>query len=1253
MWSLRVEGRRLSIVLGRASLPGGAELGELVVELPHVSFPFDFREGIERFRHHRGVAEDLTLRIDARVVLDWLNVVSGGQVTGQAYDDQLVLAGRTETGTRWTMRARLVPDATGPADGGGREEGEPLLQLSLFGIRAYGPTNEPWPRLAERVIDLLPKELVVDRGLTTARLRCVRVAVAWALSGLGWKLPELGRLEGLGVELREGRFQARFASAPETAGAATRPGRGELFASAGEAEAWEAAPVRGAFERFIEDLELKRHHGQVDRLLGEGRVREALAEVYRALDGPPRPGFLAERLIGICATQPILHDEGERVCRALLEVAPGWEPALVGLAAIALGRGRPEEAAVQLERLLAGLDAASDREDATAADLTLAQILRDFAPEESRAALHRVLERSPDHEEALAELIALAEAEGDVRSALPLYKRLLFAARSKARTREAGLRLARFALLRNEPEDARVLLKVVLEAAPDDLEAQLALADVESQEGNGLEALRILEDALRHIPPSDAASLVKVIAKLARLLLDTLADPARARRVLWRAGDLARVEGKDALELARLALGAKEAVLALRFTELVPSEAAEWAEAQAVRAEAHLGKNDPQSALRAVLGVLEREPDHEGALAMLETSAPDPARREWLVHQLHASARRVAAGEPRARILHRVSRLYESLGLTWDAMAPLSEAVYEATESPRFLPRAERLMELQASFGLWPDHQRVGALRLARLQSLGLADEGAIEARVGLLLGLGRAALDELGDPAGARAFLEEASRLSPRSIDAQELLARALEAELQRGAASSSGTAVAQLAAVMNRLEALRSDDAGRDNARLRLAELQLDRLGSPGQARATLSRLSHFQDARRESLARRAGLTPAPRPAWGDAAPLESSPRAPAPRRDLFAEAVAAADRGDEALAGELLAELLAASPNHVAAAELLEVLAPPAAEPRWAPEFTAEPASARHVANAPAQPFPVAIEAAPEPPSRVAAMLAEARALDRLEDERDARRRGTGTPSADDFDTPAPASQRVVDAKAMEGDRIDEALAEATRAYFEGDLGRARDELEAVLALDPDVVTALELLQEVLGALGDHAARAQVLHKLVETVFDAASTRGYLRLLGDSWDAAGEAAAARDAWVRYLRLDPSDDDLFSRVTASLEAEDDASAHDLLAELHEARAELYGEVADQARPGGDPAAGRALLVAAREHFKADDFEAAAETLDEVLAILGDDPEALDLVVRNELARGRLDAAKGAAKRLLPALLPGAERDWIAHLAS
>src|SRR5690606_35742382 len=207
------------------------------------------------------------------------------------------------------------------------------------GMRAYGPTHEPWPRLAERVLDLVPKAMIVERGLTTAKIRCVRAALAWVLAGLGWKLPDLGQLVAHGVELREGRFVARF----------SRADAGERLVAEldeGEGGTWEAGRVRGAFERFVEDLELKRHHGQVDRLLGEGRVREALAEVYRALDGPPRPGFLAERLIGIAATQPILHDEGERVCRALRQLSPPSEPALWGMAAIALRPRLPEAAAM-------------------------------------------------------------------------------------------------------------------------------------------------------------------------------------------------------------------------------------------------------------------------------------------------------------------------------------------------------------------------------------------------------------------------------------------------------------------------------------------------------------------------------------------------------------------------------------------------------------------------------------------------------------------------------------------------------------------------------------------------------------------------------------------------------------------------------------------------------------------------------------------------------------------------------------------
>ena len=469
--------------------------------------------------------------------------------------------------------------------------------------------------------------------------------------------------------------------------------------------------------------------------------------------------------------------------------------------------------------------------------MTLASILADFAPDESRAALERVLLRSPDHEEALSELIALAERDGDVRHALPLYKRLLFAARSKARTREAGLRLARFALQRNEPEDARVLLKVVLEASPDDLEAQVALAEVETREGRAQDALRILEDALRKLPPSDTPRLVKLITLLGRLLLEVLADPAKARRVLWRAGDLSRMEAADAVELSRLALLAREPTLSLRFSELV-DDGQEWPEAQALRAEALVMRGDSRAALQAVLAVLSREPDHERALGLLETVTPDGSSREWLVHQLQESANHVASEEARARILHRVALLFQSMGLGFDALTPLEEAVFLAPDAERFEDRAARLMELQREFGLWSDYLRIGAQRLVKMRAGGLADEGAILRRVELLTALGQTALNEVDDLPAARTWLEEATRLSPRALGAQELLADTLLRQIAQAQGALRKAVATALSGVLTRLAALRSDAAGQDEARVLLAELQLDELMAAGQARATFIR-------------------------------------------------------------------------------------------------------------------------------------------------------------------------------------------------------------------------------------------------------------------------------------------------------------------------------------------------------------------------------------------------------------------------------
>src|SRR5690606_20860428 len=110
----------------------------------------------ERFRHHRGDAELLEIAVDARALLDWLHRVSGGRIGGTAHDDTLVLSGRTRHGARYTVRARVIADGGRPSG----DDDEPTLVLSLFQVRVYGNVTEPWPVLAGRVIDLLPKELI-------------------------------------------------------------------------------------------------------------------------------------------------------------------------------------------------------------------------------------------------------------------------------------------------------------------------------------------------------------------------------------------------------------------------------------------------------------------------------------------------------------------------------------------------------------------------------------------------------------------------------------------------------------------------------------------------------------------------------------------------------------------------------------------------------------------------------------------------------------------------------------------------------------------------------------------------------------------------------------------------------------------------------------------------------------------------------------------------------------------------------------
>lgn len=882
-WMLRIEDGRVSLAMEQAPLATGAVLDELAVELPYVEFPFDFREGIERFRHHRGLAQSASVSMEARLLLDWIHRLSEGTVSGRTLDDVLVLTGRTDDGVRYTARARLLPDPAGP-----NPDEEPTLLVSVYGVRVYGVIDEPWPALAGRLLDLLPEALVVDRTLTAARIRIVKPLLVPLLAEMGWKLPEWRTLEARGVEIRSGRVTARFESA-----SVARPEVVDL-ATLGDAR------VRRSMERFVEDLDLKRHHGQIDRLLEEGQAREALAEVYRALEGPPVPGFLAERLIGISASRPILYDEGERVCRALLEVSRDDHAALCGLVAIALGRGQVEEATVHLERLVESLAGRSEREDATAADLTLAELLAQPDPQEARAALARVLERSPDHEEALEILIHLAEQAGDEDATVPLYKRLLFSSRSPERTREAGLRLARHALSLHETEDAHVFLRVVLEAFPHDAEVQLALADVHAFNGRLGEAARVLVTALRAVAPSDSPLLVRVVSRLAELAIDDLHEPGRARRALWRAVDAPELSHEQSLNLADLALRAEDPDLVVRYASRVDREAEVWPRAGVLLARAYLRRGDREEALGAALEVLETQPGDPRALELLEQAAAGVEVRERLLYRLRTAVADIEEPLVRARLHRSLARLYESLDLTSDAIGPYEVVLDAAADTPDAHQVAERLLELYAQHGMWRQHQ-------ALCQRLLDAMEDAVD-RVPLLLRFGRVALQELATPAIARVALAEAAELAPRRVPVLEALWKTLEA-LQETEA---------LVPVLRRLETIHGDEGQRGRAAIRLAELLLDVLEAPGQARVILARLPQqvASDARVNPLRRRAGMPPVDAP---DVALVPSD----ASVEGLYNRAIVLADCSDNQAALRVLDTLLARHPGYQPALELLGVL------------------------------------------------------------------------------------------------------------------------------------------------------------------------------------------------------------------------------------------------------------------------------------------------------------------------------------------
>ncbi len=1192
VWGLRIDGDQIALVLQNATLPLGGRVGELVVGLPNVTLPFDFSDGLAGFRHHRGVALGAHLSLDLDTLFGHLFARTAGLVSGRAVGGGMVFSGHTEQGARFTVRARVVPDL---ADSDLVDE--PTLLVSLYDLRVYGRTDHPWPLLAGRVFDALEPQWIVEQTLTTVRLAVLRELLSWALTDLGWKLPSLSALGLRAAHVDDGRLELRFS--------------GEVPGDWVTIDASTVDAGQESFERFIEDLELKQHHGAVDRCLQQGQFREAMAAIYRTMEGPLEPGYLAERLIGICATNPVLFDEGDKVCREVLTRSPGYPTALCGLASIAMGRGLMEEAAVHFERLSTALVATAERQDAIAADLTLAESLRAIDAREARAALERILERAPDHEEALEALVRLAAEAGNEAEAQGLYKRLLFAARTPGRTRESGLALARHAMRRGEPQEARVYLEVVLEAVPSDLDARMALADVAARGGDDELAMRTLDEALRQAHPSDGPGLIAVVRAVAERAL-ALGPPqkARARRVLWRTVDTAQATDREVIELGGMALTADAPELAERYAGRVDELSPEWPDGRCLVARSRLARGLREDALEIVLALAERSPSHPETLELLGLCADDGAARERALLALSEAARAASPGEPSGLVNAALGGMYEALALDWDAIGPLEEAVAHLPAARReWKASATRLLALYPRYGMWPKHQ---ALCEAWLEVYTAPSD-----RVPFLLARGRVALREHGDAAFAAPSLAEAVRLSPKNPEALALYRDAL----------TDLDAQDDLIGVLRRIETVHPDERERVDAKIRLAEIALD-MDARGQARATLARLPSWTVDEPRVVQLRARLD---NPNWRPppAPQGASSQRPEATRASAYSAALDAADRGDDEGARAQLDRWLHEHPLDTPGLELARVIGLGSGDQAAVEEATDALLQLTVDRTARVALLEETIGLMPGTQRRFGHLL------DRL--------RGAHAAHPPGEPRPLPsAAQGLLD----ESERLERALGRAEAAAAAGAWGAADDAVDEVLGVDGDHVAALELKARILYERKRWPPLAEILERLAQLSFDAEQTLNYTlqraELLAER---LGDREAASRVWAQYAEWQPLDDAVFHKLVAHYE---DAGRHGELLDLLQSRVDAATEALEASATRSEALMLTTRLAAARRREALlrlnllDDGEGALLAIEAALEVRPEDPELMETRVRVLAALGRRAECRSQLDELLPLLLDG-----------
>ncbi len=470
----------------------------------------------------------------------------------------------------------------------------------------------------------------------------------------------------------------------------------------------------GDHDLALEFLE-RSHEQSPDRSSGI----EALAALYRDRGEPHRAAELFEtsaeraaepseraRFLVAAANCWASADDDERaviLCRAALDVDPGYEPALEAMARL-LWRRRDLDALVPMLARLASRQADPETRHARLRRLARAAAEAGaFAAE--RDALEQILERHPDDLEARLELGGLCFADGDwevartlIGGALEVHEDQM----SSTAVIEAHYRVGRCCAALGDAAAARVHIDTALALDPAHREALLARAELDVNEPNAL-----IADKLALVASAPLGERAALLTEIGDLYAGHLGDPVSAREMYREA----------------LTYRPTDHVLLNKCLGLI-AEQGDWAESTDMLERLIETEKDPsvRAKYRHVAATIYRDELHrvDDAIAQLETAVEEDPTLSCAAHELETllaergdsaelaslyytrlQALRGLPGfaEECLRMWGEIADVYLALGQREEALCALEVATSLEPENAR---RRQRLAKLYVELG--PDH---------------------------------------------------------------------------------------------------------------------------------------------------------------------------------------------------------------------------------------------------------------------------------------------------------------------------------------------------------------------------------------------------------------------------------------------------------------------------------------------------------------------------------------------------------------------